>query len=394
MNKFIPLLLVAFLWLTTGCASSPSPTPVPIASPTYPIPADDAYVATECMPVAVARPADSTSSGIAVLGDYRSFLHPILVNLRDGYRTQVSSPDESISKVVVSPDRKTMAYVLSRNGTAWNLVISDALGNRLKIIPWPQGYFDLGEWLNNQQMLLLTTPPFLVFNPDTGEQKGFDYTDLPGYQQDNAANRFVAFDPTFHLALYKSSDGNISLEDLDTRSILGWVANPTAPTPTAAWSPDGSQVAVVGNATPKDGSNQAGDEIYSLTRDGQVKKLTHLADHYGPNVTIFPSSLSWSPDGRYIAFWLVYSFPQWELAVFDTVSQKTTNYCISNLVTSQLIYKPLSAPAWSPDGTQIMVENRYNPTGAHLVILDLSVKKAYRVGEDLYPFGWMLSSSP
>jgi hypothetical protein len=49
-----------------------------------------------------------------------------------------------------------------------------------------------------------------------------------------------------------------------------------------------------------------------MTRDGQVKQLTHLTDHYERLVNISKSGLSWSPDSRSIAFWVIYPQNQYK----------------------------------------------------------------------------------
>jgi Tol biopolymer transport system component len=151
-------------------------------------------------------------------------------------------------------------------------------------------------------------------------------------------------------------------------------------------------VAVVGKTVLGSAASDSGDDIFSISRDGQVSQLTHLTEHYGKLLTINPSGPSWSPDGRYIAFWLIYPShgSEWQLAVHDTVNQKTTAYCIVNKDASQLSYiHPLPAPIWSPDSKQLMVENRYDPTSNHILIVDLAQKLAFSVFDNMYPAGWL-----
>ncbi len=393
MKKTLFPFLTLILMTLAACGGQAGSTSIPISPTLMPAPPDDAYVSTNCVPIALSRPTNIQLAGNAILGDYKTAAS-ILLNLADGSRTPLTSADEGVSKILVSPDRKTMAYELAGTGTTWNLVISDAKGTRTNVIPWKQGFFDTGYWLNNQQILILTSPPFEVFNPSNNQQQTFDYTDFPGYYLNTTENRYVGFNPDLSRAVYKNSDGNISLLDLGSKKILGEVLNPMAPFPIADWTLDGSQVAVVGNATANTQSPRKGDDIFSISQSGQVNQLTHLADHYGQYLTISSTGISWSPDSRYIAFWLIYAAPQWQLAVYDTVSQKTTNFCISNNTNSHLSFRPLPAPIWSPDSKQIMVENRYNQTDNHVVILDVTQKTAFQVAEDMYPLGWVVSTNP
>ena len=389
MKKTLFACALVTLLALSACAGQPGAT-VP----------DDAYVTTSCVAVSASRPANIQVDGIAVVNDYSSTSAPYLLNLADGSMQPLSKPAETIGELTVSPDQKTLAFQQSDPKTnTWNLVIADVHGNREKVIPWKQGFFNLNSWINNSQLLIATYPPLLVFNPFTGEQRGFAYTDLPDYLADSVSNRFAFFDPGLTSVLYKSQDDKNTLLDLASRRVLARVDNHPDPAPIAAWSPDGSRVAVVGTIPPPSvgpGTPAAnyGHDIFSIGRDGQVKQLTNLTTHYGQLLTISPSGLSWSPDSRYLAFWIIFpaaASTGWQLAVYDTLSQKTTDYCISSLTTS---FQPLRAPIWSPDGKQLMVENRYGQNLSHLVILDLERKAAFQAKDNVYPFGWLSSGNP
>jgi len=154
---------------------------------------------------------------------------------------------------------------------------------------------------------------------------------------------------------------------------------------------------VVGTIALSDRESDYGFDIFSISRDGNVKRLTHLVDHYGKQANIAGAGLRWSPNGRYIAFWMMYLQNQlnyWDLAIFDTVTQKTTNTCISNYRLSSLnAVHLLPPPIWSPDGTQLLVENRDDKGASEVFILDIAKNAAYPIAENMYPGGWMLSET-
>jgi Tol biopolymer transport system component len=54
----------------------------------------------------------------------------------------------------------------------------------------------------------------------------------------------------------------------------------------------------------------------------------------------------------------------------------------------------LLPPAWSPDGKQLLVENRYDETSSRALILDLATKNAYQIAENMHPAGWLASETP
>jgi hypothetical protein len=50
----------------------------------------------------------------------------------------------------------------------------------------------------------------------------------------------------------------------------------------------------------------------------------------------------------------------------------------------------LPAPIWSPDGKQIIVENRFSDEHNRVVLVDLSNMIAVEIAKDARPVGWMV----
>ena len=390
MKKIVFVVLI--LVLLTACGSGPAPivpTPNPLA------PKDDAFVTTSCAVIYPSLPDTLKLSGFAVLDDYKATSHLFLKNLENGRETELATPNDTVADIRVSPDHKSVAYELGNPKTnEWSLIIADAQGQRKAQAVWKNGFFVLGNWVNSDQVLIQSFPPFVVYNPMSKEEKNFEFKDFPGYLEDARSNRTIEFDRSLERAVYKNSNDKVSLYDMSNKKMLAEVDNHPAPTIIAAWAPDGSQVAVVGTIMPTTQASDNSDDLFGMMRDGQVKQLTHLTDHYGKLVNIYKTGLSWSPDGRFVAFWGIYiqnQYKQWELMVVDTTTQKTTNYCIANTYDSGLnAVHQLPVPAWSADGKQLLVENRYDATSNRVLVLDLASKNAYQIEENKYPAGWIM----
>jgi Tol biopolymer transport system component len=393
-KTFMKKITLATLILVLLTLSACGPTSVLTTDPEGP--PDDQYVTTSCVPIFSSAPGDIKPKGMVVLHDYKVGSHLFMLNLENGRQTPLETWGESVSDIFMSPDRKALAYKIGHpTAQVYNMVVSDAQGNPKKDIPLKrEGFFIMKDWINNEE-ILVANGPLVAFNPYTNTKKGFSFSDFPGYSDDPiSGNRYATFDSTLAMVLYKNTNGKMSLLDMSTKKILGEVDNLPAPYPIAAWSPDDSQIAVVSGVILGSQEQDIGNDIFTISRDGHVKRLTHLADHYGKLFTISsPSSLRWSPDGRSIAFWLLNPKnigANWQFVVFDTVTQKTTNYCIPSSSLSNLIAThQLPPPIWSEDGTQIMLENRYDKDNTRVVILDLTKKVAFQVIDNMYPAAWM-----
>lgn len=383
------------LALLTAC----SPTKV-ILTPHPAAPPDDSFVTTRCATIYSFPPIDVKFKGAVVLDDYESTSHLFIKNLENGSEIPLATPNDTVSDIRLSPDHRRVGYQLGNNNGEWSLIVADVQGHRQTEQVWAPGFFILGNWINNGEILLFSTPPFVALNPDTNQTKNFDYADFPDYAFDSRSNRIALFDPSLQRAVYKNTNDKVTLYDIHNKKVLAEVDNHPNPSVIGAWAPDGSQVAVTGTiplGLTSDSSYDS-DDLFSMTRDGQVKRLTHLADHYGKLVNISKAGVSWSPDSRSVAFWTIYpqnDYKYWELAVYDLTTQKTTNYCISNdyenILNSTHYLLP---PVWSPDGKQLLLENRYDAKSSRTLILDLQTNNAYQIAENMYPAGWLVGDTP
>lgn len=125
-------------------------------------------------------------------------------------------------------------------------------------------------------------------------------------------------------------------------------------------------------------------ELYSISRDGEITQLTNMVDYHG---AFRDNSYRWSPDGRYLAFWLLIGEPRTEnLAVIDTVNRKLVNYCIPG---APLLGE--NAPIWSSDSKQLAVASYDVDKKKQAVVVDVTQGIAMQIGEDLRPVYWLKS---
>jgi Tol biopolymer transport system component/actin-like ATPase involved in cell morphogenesis len=136
------------------------------------------------------------------------------------------------------------------------------------------------------------------------------------------------------------------------------VARGLNPDARATWSPDGTQLAYVSDASGQP------DLVVMDLATGQVDPLTNDAGIEGDP--------AWSPDGRSIALWKNGPEGHPVLFLLDVASKQT----------AQLTDEQAADPAWSPDSSKIAFA-RTDPDGCNdLWTIDVSTKAEERLTED------------
>ena len=400
---------------------TPTPSPMPTATPNIPA---EAQLQSQCLEVEPSLLGATTSDGIAVLDSEA-------LDSEGHLRSESYFLDMSTGKFshfngnynyVVSPDRTLVAYraLSEENGrmVTHGLMIADTSRQSLKVLPWKDEWLSLQGWADNQRLILmldekhgLSKPfPLLVLNPFTGEQQilrpNFSkFLDVPGLVLPywEAGWYGVLYDPTLTRAIYPCFIGNdqemftYGLWDVPNRKLITSleetfstysIFNDTFPMP--RWSPDGSKFVLRGLVrVPDEGddSYHVKRELYQVSHDGQVKQLTHLYPFTG-----ILDSMSWSPDGRYLAGFLVKQDNPTKQAlamVLDTQKLNVINYCIPVTYAGEGYGGLPPSPVWSPDSKQFLIVDWYEKDHRRVIMVDIAKGIAAEIAQDMEPMGWM-----
>ena len=397
----------------------PNTTPAALRLVTPP---PEARLTINCFTLLPARPAGLASNGVIVLEDGPGH-KTIFMDLATGSETLVQPPDENRVSFVFSPDRRWVAYrrivqdqmriqVLENS-----LVIADARNQVIKVLPWEAGWSQLAGWLDNDRLVINLAgqdpaestakkpASLMILSLATGARKILR-SEFPNitleYPVPDWDNWGVTmYDTSLTRVVYASDvfeTGRLSyaLWDLDEQRALASVpAGLLLHTP--RWSPDGSRFVVAANAQTAD--TWLTFELYSAARaGGQVRRLTHLTSHYAK---VYIQSYTWSPDGRWIAFWFVANpegVPFIEhgaahLGVLDIESGAVTNTCVPGEHDASLAAARVPPPLWSPDGRQIIVESSSADGSSRVLLVDLASSVAAQIAEEVRPEGWMAGDS-
>jgi Tol biopolymer transport system component len=202
----------------------------------------------------------------------------------------------------------------------------------------------------------------------------------------------TAYDPTLTRVIYLGNETPQGIPyilwDMQKHSALATLYTTSFPIP--RWSPDGTHFAVASSLL----GNQTGFELYLMDRDGrQITPLTNFSAFYGGLDEI--GDLSWSPDGRYIAFWLsIASAKQTpeHLAILDTTTDQVTDYCVPGTSeTSRASDSHDVSIVWSPNSQQLAVRYQPDYQTSRTTLVDISRSYAFQISDNLEPVGWLAS---
>lgn len=354
-----------------------------------------------CLEVKPSPPSDTTFPGVAVLSVIspsqngpRVYLLDLSANARLQLLSQDGEPQYGHS---VSPNRKWLAYSRHyQDGSPYLLVIADALGQVDKTIIWDKAWISLLGWLNNDRLLITEENGILVFDPFTGQQEtlGRDYPDLYDYPPPvNWDSTDTVYDPGLSRVVYplrRPDDGGaeIALWDITQQHILASLPNITHYGRTPKWSSSGDSVIVTGVSQVASPDSSPTEDIFRIDRDGQITRLTYFSEN---NQIVEIGNYSWSPDDRYLAFWIWAMTEDYSagdhLAVLDLHTMEVVDYCI--LGNSGGFG---SSPVWSPDGRYILVESHESNRGnGRAILIDLVGIQAIQISQDMKPIGWMVA---
>jgi hypothetical protein len=362
--------------LTDTPVNSPSPTNRPLFD-------ELTNMVSQCSQKVASFPSESQPSGYLVLHQ----------NINDRYLNNLSNNTQSKLGIVnygghVSPDQKSIFY-LECSTDPCTYVLATTEGT-LANIPYSDEW-GCSRWINSKQIECVhRKEPYNVIrilNPFDQTEKEITlnlpdpfYTDINNLHileeaLDASATKAIYFD--------KQGIGRIILWDLQTNDLLSWLPFPVPyqPYPSVAglyeygWSPDNTVFITsspVGNSIASDDGNPATEELFMMSSDGKTKQLTTISGRYKLSRL---DNMRWSPDGKYVAFWLragekitdnIGDLPA-QLIVMNMQTLELFNYCINSIVPYSL--------EWSPTSNQILISVIDKNLQSTLNILDIDLNQ-------------------
>jgi hypothetical protein len=195
-----------------------------------------------------------------------------------------------------SPDRRTLLYVSPETATFWTM---DPTGvQRNSIFPY---YVAELDWWDADHWVFWSAAGLPAIQPIAGGDPVY----LPDYD-------VFSLRPGGYAGLRLMPSGGewpvLELVDMNTG-----IAHPLLEKQpylgAAYWSPDGSHLAYIGAGEIDATLNLRGAELFLLTPgEATAYRVTDLTAAYGAvRITgeLDQHALSWSPDGRHIAFWVI-----------------------------------------------------------------------------------------
>lgn len=319
----------------------------------------------------------------------------------------------------VSPDHKFLAY-FDLTSEDKRLVVIDAAGNEIFTkIDQEDEWEYLQIWVNSENILIskYKAPPYedmgmgaplpsVLLNPFTQEERELPLI-FPGiidYENNIAWIDYgltaTAYDPTMSRVVYlraatPSEDKTIVLWDMEGNKEVADLPSSINLGRGPVWYQDGSKFIISllverEDYEVEDSSWKQTEELFSMSSGGDLSRLTTLTKYFSE---VGISGYRWSPDGRYIAFWLYLGpgiYPEFNrivdaglfLTLLDTHDKSLTSYCLSP--------RAPFIPIWSPNGEQIAVSIQEGD-GSITVIVDIQKRLAFKIAEDTIPSGWMVN---
>jgi hypothetical protein len=358
----------------------------------------------KCLDIVPTLPPDFSGSGTLVLVTSQLDSLSYMVNMQT-MENILLSEDWKWYKWDISPDGKWFThsnFILDDNGiiTQGWLDVIDLDGNIVsKISLDVKEEWKSGGWLDNEQyMIFKPVEPeawlysLMLVNPFTGEERDIPYNfpDVYPYFQApifylptskyNTSLTRVAY-PILREDKSGNPQSGYVLRDIVNSEELAFVEAGLVTFFEPKWSPDGESFVVVGLFGMPD---HPGFDLVRVSLDGTIERLTYLSESGFVNI----GSYSWSPDGRFLAFWMISDsapVPGERLAILDMNTKKIVNYCLPG----NLRVGFSDSPIWSPDGSQIVVINQNEDVIDHVILVDITRGLAVQIAENVTPTWWL-----
>jgi Tol biopolymer transport system component len=370
----------------------------------------------QCLEIANGLSPSQTMQGVLVFNNDDN-TDAYLWNVQTGTQTRFPRKEgDRLFDFAVSPDKKRVMYYSQPSD--WQINIAAVDGQLISTYPVSTDSF-VWAWFDNERLINLVhkqdSSYLVLLSLFTGQRQELP-TDFPNIDDTpwTAYSGFISsfyttvYDPTLTRVIYPECDPAckdrlrrgeegwpVVLWDIEKRKVLARLVTTDFYGNKPIWSPDGTQFIMSADIHPVkyvDLNNQM-DEFFAISRDGEIRRLTHFEDHFVYSEIY--DSYSLSPDGRLVAFWMIAKPSQYEdarLAVVNIETGEVTNYCIKgDPFGNNLTPDSLLSPIWSPDGTQLLVISRdpEDTSVRRVVVVDIVHEYAATIAKDVMPVGWM-----
>lgn len=242
------------------------------------------------------------------------------------------------------------------------------------------------------------TDEYYILSLDTGELS-FHQVFLPYYWMDlsgfGIGYNYIAYSPNRLYAIYsadKQPEGSNVLFDLKEQRVI-WrgarLRDAVVGLAYPVWNQDSTAVMTV----EFPGVSYHEQNFFRVSLDGSHTQVTHVE-----KLVSAPYSLhnpSWSPNGRYIAFW-VKRDANFSLFISDLINNTDFDTCVSKDVSRGMsYYYPFY---WSPDGNKLVLSGEMKfsdpdysvqdiPSG--ILVVDFENHEIYKLPVNGNPLGWL-----
>jgi len=332
----------------------------------------------------------------------------LLLNLNSGEQKNLTPHFANIYSL--SPKGTFLAYDSSDPNQEENgkqISVIDSNGDSVAVVS-VKNEWDRFEWLDEGN-LLINVParnnPLIMLSPFTGRQssiepfavevqKPFDQELI--YSWGFFAYHKIVYNNNFTRAIYallESGEPRIAIRDIVSNKDLASYPSFDAWGVSPKWSPSGEFLAIALNTNSSFKTDDVRKyELLIINYDGSKLFSTDLSNSLK---SLYISSLSWSPDSNYVAFWYTTEndiHHNLELAVLDVKTKEIINYCVTKNDETHPWKRNDISPIWSPDSTSLLIEvPDISDQTPNSVIVDILREKAVLVKPGLIPVGWMIS---